>query len=134
MRVADNAVIDEVAGYTWFQLYEARLFACRVRWSDSGRREDVRDVYAADLHDQGGRARFRSPDGRELEIERRELRHNAEHETAELAAIDAALARLAQGLYGQCEACGVDIPEARLTAYPMALRCVGCQSTAEKAH
>ena len=69
VRVADNAVIDEVAGYTWFQLYEARLFACRVRWSDSGRREDVRDVYAADLHDQGGRARFRSPDGRELEIE-----------------------------------------------------------------
>lgn len=57
-----------------------------------------------------------------------------EHETAELAAIDAALERLAQGLYGQCTDCGVDIPLARLEAYPMALRCIGCQTQAEKAH
>ena len=57
-----------------------------------------------------------------------------EHETAELAAIDAALERIAQGLYGQCQDCGVAIPEARLSAYPMALRCVGCQSAAEKNH
>ncbi len=57
-----------------------------------------------------------------------------EHETAELAAIDAALERLAQGLYGQCQVCGVDIPEARLQAYPTALRCVNCQSAAEKTH
>ncbi len=57
-----------------------------------------------------------------------------EHETAELAAIDAALERLAQGLYGQCSDCGVDIPLERLQAYPMALRCIGCQTQAEKAH
>ena len=57
-----------------------------------------------------------------------------EHETAELAAIDAALERLAQGLYGQCQDCGVSIPEARLAAYPMALRCIGCQTLAEKSH
>ena len=57
-----------------------------------------------------------------------------EHETAELAAIDAALDRIAQGLYGQCQDCGATIPEARLAAYPMALRCVGCQTAAEKNH
>ena len=57
-----------------------------------------------------------------------------EHETAELAAIDAALERIAQGLYGQCQDCGVVIPEARLNAYPMALRCVNCQSAVEKSH
>lgn len=57
-----------------------------------------------------------------------------EHETAELAAIDAALERLTQGLYGQCQDCGDSIPEARLSAYPMALRCIGCQTQAEKAH
>jgi DnaK suppressor protein len=56
-----------------------------------------------------------------------------EHETAELGAIDAALERLAQGLYGQCQECGAVIPEARLTAYPMALRCMACQTAAEKA-
>ncbi len=57
-----------------------------------------------------------------------------EHETAELAAIDAALERIAQGLYGQCMDCGVSIPEARLNAYPTAMRCVSCQDAAEKAH
>ena len=57
-----------------------------------------------------------------------------EHETAELAAIDAALERLAQGQYGLCLYCGVSIPEARLKAYPMALRCVNCQGAAEKSH
>ena len=57
-----------------------------------------------------------------------------EHETAELLAIDAALERIAQGTYGQCEDCGVTIPQARLQAYPVALRCISCQSTAEKTH
>jgi len=57
-----------------------------------------------------------------------------EHETAELAAIDAALERVAQGLYGQCQDCGVTVPEARLSAYPSALRCVNCQGAFEKAH
>lgn len=57
-----------------------------------------------------------------------------EHETAELAAIDAALERMAQGQYGECLDCGVTIPQARLDAYPMALRCVSCQTAAEKAH
>ncbi len=57
-----------------------------------------------------------------------------EHETAELNTIDAALERWAQGLYGRCQDCGVEIPEARLQAYPMALRCVACQTRAEKAH
>lgn len=55
-----------------------------------------------------------------------------EHETAELGAIDAALERLAQGLYGQCLDCGEVIPEARLNAYPTALRCISCQGSAEK--
>lgn len=54
-----------------------------------------------------------------------------EHETAELAAIDAALERVGQGLYGQCLDCGAAIPEARLQAYPVALRCVGCQAAVE---
>lgn len=68
-RVTDNELQSEIAGYTWFQLYEARLFACRVRWSATGRRADLRDLLAVDVHDQGGRARFRAPDGRQFEIE-----------------------------------------------------------------
>ncbi len=55
-----------------------------------------------------------------------------EHETAELGALDAALERLDAGHYGQCKDCGVTIPEERLAAYPSALRCISCQTLAEK--
>ena len=55
-----------------------------------------------------------------------------EHETAELGALDAALERLEAGHYGECKDCGIIIPEARLTAYPAALRCTACQTLVEK--
>jgi DnaK suppressor protein len=55
-----------------------------------------------------------------------------EHETAELGALDAALERLDAGHYGECKDCGITIPEARLAAYPAALRCTVCQTLAEK--
>ena len=54
------------------------------------------------------------------------------HEVAELAAIDAALARISAGVYGECVDCGCDIPEARLHANPEALRCISCQEVLEK--
>jgi DnaK suppressor protein len=57
-----------------------------------------------------------------------------EHETAELGAIEAALARLDAGHYGQCLDCRATIAEARLAAYPSALRCVACQTAHEKTH
>jgi DnaK suppressor protein len=57
-----------------------------------------------------------------------------EHETAELAAIDAALARISAGSYGQCIDCEATIPEARLNAAPEASRCVGCQEQSEHNH
>ena len=56
-----------------------------------------------------------------------------EHETQELAAIDAALARIAAGTYGQCVDCGADIAPQRLQAAPAAARCIGCQERLEKA-
>lgn len=68
-RIAGNELESEIAGFTWFPLYQARLFTCRVRWSPTGRKADLRDLQSVDLHDQGGRARFRAPDGRELEVE-----------------------------------------------------------------
>jgi DnaK suppressor protein len=57
-----------------------------------------------------------------------------EHETAELGAIEAALARLDAGHYGQCLDCGTTITETRLAAYPSALRCLACQTAHEKTH
>ncbi|MGB5345692.1 MAG: TraR/DksA family transcriptional regulator [Woeseia sp.] len=46
--------------------------------------------------------------------------------------IDATLARLDDGSYGTCEACGDSIAAARLTAYPYASRCVDCAADAEQ--
>lgn len=43
-----------------------------------------------------------------------------------IAEIEVALERLAQGLYGICQTCGTDIPEARLEARPATARCVTC--------
>jgi len=57
-----------------------------------------------------------------------------ERESAELVAIDEALKRIADGSFGQCTDCGIDIGTARLHANPTAMRCVACQEKAEKAH
>lgn len=44
-----------------------------------------------------------------------------------LVEIEAALQRLAEGRYGDCENCSQPIPEARLQVRPDARRCVPCQ-------
>jgi DnaK suppressor protein len=53
-------------------------------------------------------------------------------ELAELANVEQALARIADGSYGECLDCGNPIPYARLAAYPAARRCVACQEAAER--
>ncbi|WP_447972713.1 TraR/DksA family transcriptional regulator [Nitrospira sp. Kam-Ns4a] len=45
--------------------------------------------------------------------------------------IDEALTRLAEGTYGICAECGVEISEKRLEAVPFAKLCVECQSRQE---
>jgi len=49
-----------------------------------------------------------------------------------VADIDAALTRLANGTYGTCMDCGVDIPHERLEVRPQATRCLGCQIRDER--
>lgn len=44
----------------------------------------------------------------------------------QLARIDRALARIDQGTYGSCTACGESIDEARLGAIPDATECINC--------
>jgi DnaK suppressor protein len=55
------------------------------------------------------------------------------HALADLTEVDAALARIRDGSYGECADCGVTIAPARLAAYPTALRCVKCQGIHERA-
>ena len=54
-----------------------------------------------------------------------------EHELVELQAIEDALKRIEEGVYGLCLACGVSFSPERLHAAPQALRCVDCQTTFE---
>jgi CpeT/CpcT family (DUF1001) len=63
-----NDLQEEVFGFNWFEMNDARLFACRVEWSASGRKSDLRLLSRLEIHDQGGRAHFVTPDGRKLEL------------------------------------------------------------------
>ena len=56
----------------------------------------------------------------------------AQRHAVELEQIDAALARIADGTYGECEECGGDIGVARLEAQPTARLCIECQERLEQ--
>jgi DnaK suppressor protein len=48
--------------------------------------------------------------------------------------IEAALERIEDGSFGECEECAVRIPQARLEAIPYAALCVRCASQREEGH
>ena len=56
----------------------------------------------------------------------------AEVESRELARIDEALDRMAEGNYGICEGCKQNIPMARLQALPYATCCIDCKRKLEE--
>jgi DnaK suppressor protein len=55
-----------------------------------------------------------------------------ERDLAELVSIEAALRQLAEGRYGRCSDCDEPIDAQRLLAQPAALRCLRCQTAAER--
>jgi DnaK suppressor protein len=57
-----------------------------------------------------------------------------ESEQAQVAEIDAALARIDAGTYGVCEDCHEPIGSPRLDAVPWARRCFTCETEHEKEH
>jgi RNA polymerase-binding protein DksA len=57
-----------------------------------------------------------------------------ERELGEFKAVESARKRMEEGEYGECIDCGVDIPYARLAAYPAATRCIACQSQRERTY
>ncbi|MEQ1507171.1 MAG: TraR/DksA C4-type zinc finger protein [Myxococcota bacterium] len=54
-----------------------------------------------------------------------------DHERKLVDEIRAALKRVDEGDYGECEACGEDIGERRLLARPMATHCIDCMTELE---
>ena len=77
LTVAHDELLEEIAGFPHVDLEEARLFSCGISWApqkekdskDARNRPPRSPLDSVDLHDRGGRARFRTPDGRELQLE-----------------------------------------------------------------
>ena len=66
------------------------------------------------------------PEGATVAFERQHVAALARAAREHLADIDAALARLAEGSYGTCQACGQPIGAERLAARPSVRTCIGC--------
>jgi DnaK suppressor protein len=56
----------------------------------------------------------------------------SDRERVKIKQIDDALARLAEGSYGVCESCGLEIAEERLEAMPFTRLCRDCQQDQER--
>lgn len=75
------------------------------------------DVATDDEHD---------PDGIGLALERAHQVAVVQRGEEHLVRVEQALARVARGGYGRCEACGRPIAPARLEARPTATTCIDC--------
>jgi hypothetical protein len=69
LALRDDDLAEEVAGFPYVDLDEARLFTCGISWTAPKSHASRKPLTTVDLHDRGGRARFRTPDGRELQLE-----------------------------------------------------------------
>jgi CpeT/CpcT family (DUF1001) len=68
LRQSDGELQQEVIGFNRFEASEAQLYTCRIAWSASGGRRDLRPLLTLDLYEAGGRGRFTTPDGRTFEL------------------------------------------------------------------
>ena len=69
LSLPGDELAEEIAGFPHVDLDEARLFSCGISWAPSRDKGPRKLIDSVDLHDRGGRARFRTPDGRELQLE-----------------------------------------------------------------
>ncbi len=78
---------------------------------------------AGEVHDQGDESIADQVAGMNAEL--------ADRRSIEIHAIDDALQRIDNGIYGICVDCGTEIAYARLNAFPMAKRCINCKTKYE---
>jgi DnaK suppressor protein len=97
--------------------FETVLQNARVEMENGlRRREDIHIEREADLFDELQNATHRDLVVAELNRRNGQLRE-----------IEAAVVRIEEGTYGQCDDCEADIPVKRLNAIPWAAYCVKCQ-------
>ena len=107
----------------------------RVREVLTGERERARERVAALGREFAALAQAASsagtddehdPEGATLAFERQHAAALLEAAREQVAALDAALRRVAEGRYGVCARCGQPIGAERLAARPAALTCIRC--------
>jgi DnaK suppressor protein len=98
-------------------------------------RQEILDLYHSDL--RAGQAS--TDEGTEDIVDRANNSYNREflfslsnNERQMLKQVDDALARMDEGLYGDCVHCGRPIGRLRLDAVPWAKYCIDCQELKEK--
>lgn len=99
------------------------------------RRTILETAERAQLELEALRGAERDPEfeeGAQNEHEQYTLSLLGEAQRRQVAMIDAALARIAQGEYGVCVDCGTDIDPKRLQALPFALLCTDCATRRER--
>jgi DnaK suppressor protein len=96
---------------------EAHARLARLDADERSLRADRADGTADDEHD---------PEGSTLSGEWSLVDAQRRGTLDELAAIDAALARVAEGTYGVCASCGRSIAPERMRARPTADLCIAC--------
>ena len=89
--------------------------------------EDLSDTSVADIDTPSGD----SVDLAALEINQNSLVKVGKRELNHLKKIDAALQKMEDGTYGECESCGEQIAFARLMARPVAQLCIDCKTEQE---
>jgi hypothetical protein len=69
LRIDDSDLVQETVGFEWFELHRARLFACRIHSRARAQEAAAAPLAVVELHDQGGHARYTSPEGLAYELE-----------------------------------------------------------------
>ncbi len=72
------------------------------------------------------------PEGATIAFEREHVAALLDQTRQQLSQVDAALRRVDEGSYGQCEKCGQPIAAGRLEARPTATTCIDCASRARR--
>jgi DnaK suppressor protein len=89
--------------------------------------EEISETSVADLETPSGD----SVDLAALEINQNSLAKIGKREQNHLKKIDAALEKMEDGTFGECESCGEQISVARLMARPVAQLCIDCKTEQE---
>jgi RNA polymerase-binding transcription factor DksA len=88
---------------------------------------DLAEEQALTTHDDE-----HDPEGVTIASQRAQLQGLLTGARRDLAAVERAVERLADGSYGRCVRCGDDIGEARLEALPAAETCIACATSGRR--